>query len=218
MPTPYKKYLNSSHWKQFRINALAYYGTCCTVCSNRTRKLHVHHLNYDSLGNESFDDVTILCSKCHQDEHDLHLILFRTQSRFTKSFHDKTPNFPKDSFYRYWYFLVRQLEYQSNQLINNDGIPMSRDDIISLLKIGKSSFYNFMSYCKDHNYIHEVKVNDEQAFYMNPVYELNGSGITVELYLIFQGTCIERYVSKESKAMIKDYLGLETSNEPKTIS
>ena len=134
--------------------------------------------------------------------------------------------FEKDIYYKYWYSLVKYLEPNTNRLVIIKELidgrlnpqPLSPCDIQYLLSIGESTVSNFLSYCKEHHYIHIVKINGKQVFYINPAYELNGSGITVELYLIFQGTCIEFYVSKESKAMIKDYLGLDHINESKAIS
>ena len=31
--------------------------------------LEVHHRHYDTLGNERLDDVEVLCSSCHRNEH-----------------------------------------------------------------------------------------------------------------------------------------------------
>lgn len=66
----YKQYLSSRHWKQFKkkFKESKYSNGCCLIC-NRDRGIHIHHLRYDTLGNESFIDVVELCSLCHRNVH-----------------------------------------------------------------------------------------------------------------------------------------------------
>lgn len=63
----YSDYLATEHWKMFRSNYIEQYGNDCEHCNSRGQELH--HLNYDTLGNEEFDDVIFLCSTCHEKEH-----------------------------------------------------------------------------------------------------------------------------------------------------
>lgn len=65
---PYRDYLLTEHWQEFRRVALKHHGKKCKVCGSK-RFLHVHHLSYDNLGNESVDDVEILCRYCHEEYH-----------------------------------------------------------------------------------------------------------------------------------------------------
>jgi hypothetical protein len=66
----YNKYLQTEHWKYFRIQAYEYYNNKCCLC-NSTYKLNLHHNNYNNRGRETFTDVILLCNKCHSKFHDL---------------------------------------------------------------------------------------------------------------------------------------------------
>lgn len=72
---PYPKYLKTDHWSRCRKRALEAAGHRCQLC-NSTHRLQVHHRTYERRGNESPDDVIVLCSACHQ--------LFHTHRRVTK--------------------------------------------------------------------------------------------------------------------------------------
>lgn len=64
----YSIYLKTKHWRDFRKSALEYYKGKCASCGT-TSDLRVHHLHYNSLFNEKFEDVKILCKCCHNEEH-----------------------------------------------------------------------------------------------------------------------------------------------------
>jgi hypothetical protein len=63
-------YLKSDHWKQTRKKALISSNFTCQGCGYRDM-LQVHHLTYDHLGDESIDDLMVLCSDCHGLAHEL---------------------------------------------------------------------------------------------------------------------------------------------------
>lgn len=65
----YPLYLQSNHWKEFRKQALEYYGRKCRECGTTEGIMHVHHITYENIGNESLEDVVILCQSCHYKEH-----------------------------------------------------------------------------------------------------------------------------------------------------
>jgi 5-methylcytosine-specific restriction endonuclease McrA len=65
----YDEYLKSLHWKILRQKYIETYGDKCEICDNKGEQLH--HLNYDNLGNEEFDDLMLLCSSCHYANHKL---------------------------------------------------------------------------------------------------------------------------------------------------
>lgn len=44
-------------------------GYKCSKCGIR-QKLHVHHLNYDRLGNELQSDLMVVCNNCHNWFHE----------------------------------------------------------------------------------------------------------------------------------------------------
>ncbi len=66
--TWYQGYLQSKHWKEFRLIALKHHGDKCCKCGG-DYKISVHHLNYDNVGNESVDDVIVVCDNCHKEIH-----------------------------------------------------------------------------------------------------------------------------------------------------
>lgn len=61
----YTKYLASPHWKVFRLDAIKHYGNQCNLCS-ASENLVVHHKHYETLYDEAYEDVEVLCSRCHK--------------------------------------------------------------------------------------------------------------------------------------------------------
>lgn len=62
--TDYETYIRSPEWKEKRKKAFQILGRKCHKCPE-TKRLHVHHLTYDNLYNESVSDVEIVCETCH---------------------------------------------------------------------------------------------------------------------------------------------------------
>jgi len=69
-PTPlYHEYINSPAWRKKRIQTYWCLGKICEACGS-SKKIHVHHNNYEALGNEKiFRDLVILCESCHNAFH-----------------------------------------------------------------------------------------------------------------------------------------------------
>lgn len=65
----YNTYLTTNHWRFFRSEAIKFYQKC-KVC-NSENNLHLHHSNYENIGRETFNDVVVLCQKCHKKFHNL---------------------------------------------------------------------------------------------------------------------------------------------------
>lgn len=65
----YIDYLNTNHWKHFRKEAIKFYNNKCQICGKKEENLNLHHSNYGNRGRETFNDVTLLCSKCHNIFH-----------------------------------------------------------------------------------------------------------------------------------------------------
>jgi 5-methylcytosine-specific restriction endonuclease McrA len=61
----YDTYLKSIKWALLRVKALTIVGYKCVACKS-TDTLQLHHKHYQTLGEESLDDVVILCKKCHE--------------------------------------------------------------------------------------------------------------------------------------------------------
>ncbi|MFK5970086.1 MAG: HNH endonuclease [Candidatus Marithrix sp.] len=69
---PYAGYLKTKHWKHFRKEAIIFYQNKCQLCGlieDNSYNLHLHHNSYKNRGRETFNDVILLCSNCHQDYH-----------------------------------------------------------------------------------------------------------------------------------------------------
>jgi 5-methylcytosine-specific restriction endonuclease McrA len=60
----YLGYIRSAAWRGRRTAALIRAGHRCQVCGAKKR-LEVHHVTYQNLGNERDEDLTVLCWQCH---------------------------------------------------------------------------------------------------------------------------------------------------------
>lgn len=65
---PYKDYLETNHWQEFRKRALSRAGYRCQLCNGK-KPLHVHHRTYENRGEERYQDVIVLCADCHKKFH-----------------------------------------------------------------------------------------------------------------------------------------------------
>ncbi len=65
----YIKYLESEHWQGVRARALNRADDACQECGSEV-DLHVHHLNYENIGNEKDTDLVVICEVCHIKHHD----------------------------------------------------------------------------------------------------------------------------------------------------
>ena len=67
----YKRYLKSNAWA---IRKNAYYkrhDRQCAACGS-WKKIQLHHVSYDNLGNEPDQDLVPLCFKDHRNAHRAH--------------------------------------------------------------------------------------------------------------------------------------------------
>lgn len=62
-------YLKSDHWSDLRKEALANAKFKCSKCECGGN-LDVHHERYKSIYNVTQDDLSVLCRKCHNAEHE----------------------------------------------------------------------------------------------------------------------------------------------------
>jgi len=46
-------------------------GRRCAQCGETKGELHVHHLTYERFGNESLQDLQVLCKTCHLGHHEM---------------------------------------------------------------------------------------------------------------------------------------------------
>ena len=61
----YHSYLNT---KKYKIESGIKTMYKCRRCEN-TEKLQIHHLNYNTIGDESFSDLEVVCVGCHKKIH-----------------------------------------------------------------------------------------------------------------------------------------------------
>lgn len=65
-----KEYIKSNNWKILRDKIVARDKNTCQICDYYGDELQVHHLSYDNLYNEKFEDLTTLCNDCHSLLHE----------------------------------------------------------------------------------------------------------------------------------------------------
>lgn len=70
-PTKYQRYLQSDHWRAFRLSVLAKRGNNCEVCGCFPRHPQLNHLTYERLGRELESEVVVTCDDCHRSYHGL---------------------------------------------------------------------------------------------------------------------------------------------------
>ena len=74
---PYSLYTDSYHWKKKRKEYMSSnYFHGCYLCYVKKKiknykNIEVHHVNYNTLGNERLNDLISLCRKCHNRIHRL---------------------------------------------------------------------------------------------------------------------------------------------------
>ena len=65
MNESYLAYLKSPEWREKRKEFIDLANNECQECGCNEH-LQVHHLNYDNIGDETEDDVEVLCKECHE--------------------------------------------------------------------------------------------------------------------------------------------------------
>lgn len=65
----YKAHMKSEKWKLFRQGIIRERGAKCELCHDKKGGLHLHHLHYKTLGEETKEDVQLLCRACHALQH-----------------------------------------------------------------------------------------------------------------------------------------------------
>ena len=65
----YKEYLESEHWQHFRKEAFKHFNGMCQLCGRTNDILELHHKTYINRGRETFNDVILLCTHCHELYH-----------------------------------------------------------------------------------------------------------------------------------------------------
>ena len=66
LSSAYYEYITSDEWKEKSKEFLKDGGYECEECGGRATQCH--HKTYDNFGDETEDDVEVLCGKCHQEK------------------------------------------------------------------------------------------------------------------------------------------------------
>lgn len=65
--TYYRAYMRSPQWKALRLEFLDSKDWVCEICGGGATQ--AHHLTYERLGREDFEDLQALCRICHNKQH-----------------------------------------------------------------------------------------------------------------------------------------------------
>jgi hypothetical protein len=60
-------YLNSKEWKEKRNLIMDFYNHKCNDCNSKATD--IHHLTYENIFKEKFEDLIPLCRNCHNKRH-----------------------------------------------------------------------------------------------------------------------------------------------------
>lgn len=74
----YTAYINSSAWERKKAafrETDEYTGRC--YCCKSFENIHIHHITYERLGDESMDDLVAVCRKCHRLIHEMAKVMPR---------------------------------------------------------------------------------------------------------------------------------------------
>lgn len=78
----YREYLKTEHWQEVRKARLSVDKYRCYLCGT-SKRLNVHHLRYDNLGDENVrKDLISLCLHCHLM---LHRVQNATQAEYRRA-------------------------------------------------------------------------------------------------------------------------------------
>jgi len=83
----YQEYLQSPHWKRCVYAMHRIKSEDCELCLQPFHNYHIHHLSYDNIGHEQFEDLMRLCDICHKQVHDDNIKIRRKQSYRNTYFH-----------------------------------------------------------------------------------------------------------------------------------
>ena len=144
------------------------------------------------------------------------IILKSSTRAFRKKMYGKNPEYSKGNFFSYWYKLIDHLEARTNRLVSWEGkksYPINQKQILDIIgkkdkPVSRSTLQRFLKESYEKGYMRKSSIlYGAVAYYMNPAYVLNGDGVTVELYLIFEGEKVfESLLSQTEKDKIFNYL------------
>lgn len=144
-------------------------------------------------------------------------------SKFTKVFHSEDMNFSVDTFYKYFFKCLLNVEQGTNRIVNftRDGeinIPMDENDLMEIFECSDKTFRRFIKECKEKNIIKKVVIDDKlYGYIISPIYCLNGQYIDIMLYTMFKSKEIDKHIPKADLIKINEYLKVSPMKELKVV-
>ena len=148
---------------------------------------------------------------------DSNLIFSHPGKRFRKMFSNFETDYKTVVFNHYFTVLSKFLEQNTNRLVYRKRVgdqtvhqPLQHADIGRELKTSDRTVFRFLHESRVGGYLIESRiVGIQSGFYMNPLYVLNGNGISVELYLLFEfDKAFQKALTKNDRIKINEYIGL----------
>lgn len=112
-----------------------------------------------------------------------------SSKQFSKIFHSKDPEFSKDTYYKYWYNICRNLGRDTNIVMNRNPTLHFVNDICEFESIcgsSKSVTYRFIKECMNRGLLMMAKFAGRKIFIADPNYSLNGNKMPVTLMNLFK--------------------------------
>lgn len=81
----YEDYLKTNHWHKKKAAYKQEHVYQCNMC-DETGCLDLHHMTYERIGNEPFEDLLYLCKSCHRT---IHLEINPYQTKVLKTIESK---------------------------------------------------------------------------------------------------------------------------------
>ena len=162
-----------------------------------------------------YDDETgqVFYDKEIEIREDSQKVLVSSNRRFVKVFATMKMNYNSSMYLGYFHNLLKLLERHTNRIVfhkKGENVALMRHDIAKYLDVSSVTVWKFLSESIRKGYIVVAKMHSSrEAFYVNPVFAMNGSGCYTETYLLFEGEReIEMQINEEDRKRINEYLAV----------
>ncbi|MBC8486553.1 MAG: hypothetical protein H8D45_10990 [Bacteroidetes bacterium] len=154
------------------------------------------------------------------DKEDSSLILLNNKRVFSKMFHSIKPKYSSRTYFSYFCELCYLLEVNTNRIVylkrGCENIGLTLQMIVEELGIGRTATSQFINESIRRGYIARSTIyQNENNYYVNPVYTLNGKGASPFLYTMFgKEPQFRKSLSERDHQIIRKYvkvLDVETS-------
>jgi len=133
-------------------------------------------------------------------------------SRYSKGFHLDIVDFTKSTYYKYFYYMERNLEQGTNRIVKHTengspNIPISDTELSIMTKTNIRTMRDFIKEAIQKNYIARLDKNSEfWGYVMNPIYSMNGDKLNLFLYALFNNDEFDKHIPKSDLKKIHNYL------------